>query len=53
MILLVGATWVSALSFIVWKPTEMNFASWAGLNTSMLGVYHWIIVKDDKQMDMQ
>ena len=53
VILLVAVSWIAATSFLFWKPTDMNFASWAGVTATLVGVYHWIVIRDSKTEDAQ
>lgn len=49
--LLVTGGWVAATIFLFKYPAEANFATWAATCTTITGVYHWIVFKDDKEKD--
>lgn len=48
---IVSAAWFSGTVFLFIHPSEVNFATWAGLAVTIGGIYHWITVYDDKKPD--
>ena len=51
VVLAVSAAWVFSTIYLFRHPSDMNFATWAALCTTVTGVYHWICMKDDKIPD--
>jgi hypothetical protein len=48
---LVGAAWTAATVFLFMHPDSGNFITWATVSATMCGVYHWIVMRDDKVRD--
>ena len=48
---LVAVAWTAATVFLFLHHSDMNFVTWAGVCTTMTGVYHWITVRDQKVSD--
>jgi hypothetical protein len=42
---------ITASIYIFTHPSDVNFASWCGLIATVVGVYHWLRVIDDKRPD--
>lgn len=49
--LLVSLAWVAGTTFLFMHPSDMNFGTWAAFSTTITGVYHWIVMKDQKIPD--
>lgn len=47
----ITAILISGTMFIYLHPSEVNFATWAGLMVTVTGVYHWLDIRDDKEKD--
>lgn len=43
--------WLAATWFLFTHPGEANFATWATVSGSMLGAYHWMVIRDQKIRD--
>ncbi len=37
--------------FLFIHPDAVNFASWCGLIATLVGTYHWFILRDSKEPD--
>ncbi|HXS14414.1 MAG TPA: hypothetical protein VN734_17075 [Acidobacteriaceae bacterium] len=51
VMILAGLLWGIATFFLFRHPTEANFATWATLSGTMLGAYHWMVIRDQKVPD--
>jgi hypothetical protein len=51
VITLVTAAWAASTIFLFKHPSDVNFATWAGLAVTMTGTYHWLCIVDDKKPD--
>lgn len=47
----VNIGWAAATVFLFLYPTSGNFMTWAGVSTTIVGVYHWITMRDQKIPD--
>lgn len=50
---LVTAAWIAATVFLFIHPDPLNFATWATVSGTLVGVYHWLRVRDDKIKDSE
>ena len=41
----------ASVVYIFLHPTDINFATWAGLTATMGGIFHWLCIYDDKKKD--
>ena len=41
-----------ATFYLFSHPSDVNFATWAGVTATITGVYHWINYRDDKTPDV-
>lgn len=46
-----AAVIVTATIFLFKHPDPGNFVTWAGVVTTVFGVYHWVITWDQKKPD--
>ncbi len=48
---LVAAIQIGGTSYLFGHPTDMNFATWAALCSTLTAAYHWMVIKDSKAPD--
>lgn len=48
---LVTTAWIFSAVFLWRHPSDLNFATFATLSGTLVGVYHFLSVKDDKSED--
>jgi len=48
---IVTAIIAAATRFLFTHAVPMNFCTWAGVVTTVCGIYHFLIVSDDKRPD--
>lgn len=51
VILLLAGVWIAATVFLFKHPEHPNFMTWCGLAVTMGGIYHWLMVRDQKIPD--
>lgn len=51
VMVIVTVVLVFATVFLVRHPTDANFMTWAGLVATIVGVYHFLCIFDDKRPD--
>lgn len=44
---------LAATLFLFKYPSATNFATFAGLQVTLMGAYHWMVIRDSKQKDAQ
>lgn len=49
--LLVGGAWAASTVFLFLHYSDMNFVTWSGFGVTIVGAYHWMSVRDDKEKD--
>jgi hypothetical protein len=49
--LLVAGAWVASTVFLFLHHSDLNFATWATFGATIVGVYHFLSVRDDKEKD--
>jgi hypothetical protein len=47
----VNAAGIAATVFLFKHPDALNFATWAGMLATIVGFYHWAVIKDSKTAD--
>ncbi len=47
----VNAAGIAGAVFLFRHPDPGNFVTWAGLIATLVGVYHWLVVRDSKESD--
>lgn len=48
----VAAAWAAATVYLFKHASDVNFATWGTISATMVGVYHWICIRDSKQEDL-
>jgi hypothetical protein len=46
-----NAAGAAATAFIFLHPETANFVTWAGMLSTIVGSYHWFVLKDSKAPD--
>lgn len=41
----------AATVFLFKHPDTVNFVTWAGMLSTVIGFYHWMVIRDSKQAD--
>ncbi len=49
---MVSAAWIAGTVYLFYNRTDLNFATWATFSATILGAYHWISMRDDKEKDV-
>ncbi len=47
----VNAAGIVATIFLFKHPDALNFATWGATLTTIVGVYHWTVIRDSKEKD--
>jgi hypothetical protein len=47
----VTAIWLAGTAYLFLYPSPEVFAAWGALATTMIGAYHWLVIKDSKEAD--
>lgn len=50
---IVTCAWIASTAYLFLHPSDVNFATWAGLAATMGGIYHWLTIYDDKKQDIE
>jgi hypothetical protein len=48
---LMGLIQVASTVFVFKHPDAINFATWATLCGTLVGAYHWMVIRDSKTPD--
>lgn len=48
---LVSTAWVASTIFLFIHASVETFGIWAGMLATMGGIFHWLVVSDDKHPD--
>lgn len=51
LIMLLAGIWTAATVFLFKHPESPNFQTWCMLGATMGGIYHWLMVRDQKVPD--
>jgi squalene cyclase len=47
----VNAALIAATVFLFKHSDTMNFATWGTVLVTVIGVYHWLVIRDSKEKD--
>lgn len=48
---IVTAEWAAATAFLFKHPDAQNFVTWSAVCTTMVALYHFLCIIDDKRAD--
>lgn len=47
----VNAALIAATVFVFCHPDSVNFVTWGTVLVTVVGVYHWLVIRDSKEKD--
>jgi hypothetical protein len=51
VVVMLAGMGIASTAFLFLERTPANFITWASVHSVMVGVYHWFVIRDQKEAD--